>query len=381
MTFDIIISGLGCAGLSLANYLLDSPLNKEPILLIGSEKEGEKNKTWCYWAEKPLLIHPSSPPLVAWNGLKFVHRDKEIFKSLDHLNYYKVSAKDFYQEIWEKIKKFPNVTFINDRVEDILQEDDSLKLKTENSGSFLGKKVFNSIPLPSTQSHPLLNQVFLGWEIKSEKLNLNNDAATLMHFDTENGKEVGFTYILPFKRNHALVEYTLFSKKNFPSKDTMEAELKKFIHSKWKTKDYTIIYREQGIIPMSTLPRKLREYQNLYHIGSIAGWTKPSTGYTFHKIQTRCQNIVNNLQNGKRINKHAWERARRFKFYDNILLNIAYKWPEELPEIFMDLFRKNAAKDILKFLNEETSLWEEIRLLAKLRFRIFIKSLLHYDRY
>ncbi|WP_114752625.1 lycopene cyclase family protein [Pleomorphovibrio marinus] len=381
MTFDIIISGLGCAGLSLVNYVLDSPLNQKAILLIGNEGEGEKNKTWCYWAETPLAIHPSVKPLVAWKNLKFIHRDDKISTSLDHLNYYKVSAEDFYKEIWEKINQYPGITYINDFVEDILQEDGSLKIKTKNSGCFLGKKVFNSIQLPHMQNHSRLNQVFLGWEIKSDRLNLNKDAVTLMHFDSKNGKEMGFTYILPFNQNHALVEYTLFSKNKLPSMDIMEAEIKKYIHSQWGITDYSITYREQGVIPMSTFPPNLKDYQNLYHIGSIAGWTKPSTGYTFHKIQTRCQSIVNNLLDDKRINKHAWERAGRFKFYDNILLNIAYKWPEKLPEVFLDLFRKNAAKNILKFLNEETSLWEEIRLLAKLRFRIFIRSLIHYDRY
>ncbi|WP_332914094.1 hypothetical protein [Algoriphagus boritolerans] len=73
------------------------------------------------------------------------------------------------------------------------------------------------------------------------------------------------------------------------------------------------------------------------------------------------------------------KRSARFAFYDNILLNVAHKWPERLQGIFLDLFTSSSADVVLRFLNEETSLTEELKLLGKLRFSIFIKSLMSYE--
>lgn len=69
----------------------------------------------------------------------------------------------------------------------------------------------------------------------------------------------------------------------------------------------------------------------------------------------------------------------RFKFYDNILLNIAHKWPEKLGGVFLELFQSSPPADVMRFLNEETSFTEELKILSKLRFSIFIKSLMRYE--
>lgn len=72
-------------------------------------------------------------------------------------------------------------------------------------------------------------------------------------------------------------------------------------------------------------------------------------------------------------------RPKRFNFYDNILLNIAHKWPNQLPQVFFNLFGSSSAEMVLRFLNEETSFWEEIKMLNRLKFKIFLKSLVQYE--
>lgn len=120
---------------------------------------------------------------------------------------------------------------------------------------------------------------------------------------------------------------------------------------------------------------------NIISIGTLAGCSKPSTGYTFYDIQKHCQQILNQLLEVKIEKKFDWNRKKRFSFYDNIILNIAVKWPTELPKIFKEMFEKNQGQQVLRFLNEESSFWEELKILGGLKFGIFIKSLLHYEKH
>ena len=57
-------------------------------------------------------------------------------------------------------------------------------------------------------------------------------------------------YILPFKKNEALIEYTLFSK-NILSDIEYETEIKNYIDKKLKV-NYKIIEKEKGVIPMTS---------------------------------------------------------------------------------------------------------------------------------
>ena len=134
------------------------------------------------------------------------------------------------------------------------------------------------------------------------------------------------------------------------------------------------------MIPMTTkIIESLNKHPDLISLGSVAGCTKPSTGYTFHSIQKHSKQVINALLKKAPLEKFSWVRKARFSFYDNILLNIAVKWPSELPLVFQDLFKKNNGRDILRFLNEETTFFEELSILSKLKFKIFIKSLLNYE--
>jgi lycopene beta-cyclase len=115
-------------------------------------------------------------------------------------------------------------------------------------------------------------------------------------------------------------------------------------------------------------------------IGTAAGWTKPSTGYTFAPIQENCAALIANLEKGA-FDGLAFSRKKRFIFYDNILLSIAHHWPKRLPALFINLFSTSSPDLVFRFLAEKTSFWEEIKLLSRLKFGIFLKGLTRYGSY
>lgn len=382
ITYDFIVTGLGCAGMSLMYYLLDSPLKDKEILLIDYSTKSKNDRTWCYWAEKPLSIHPKNSPLVFWENVNIIKSNDKIQSKLGDYKYFHIKSSDFYSDIIDKIKKFPNVTVINDHISKIEQNNNSkVIVKTVNSGDFYGSKVFNSIPFEQPiNAKTILNQTFVGWKIKCDGSFFEKNAATLMHFPEMNQHESEFFYILPYTDSEALVEYTLYTK-NKVQIDILEKKLADYLRKKLGIKDFEILFEEFGTIPMTTQKFEHKKDPNIISIGTLAGCTKPSTGYTFYDIQKHSKQILNQLLEENDDKRFDWKRKRRFSFYDNILLNIAVKWPSELPRIFKEMFEKNHGQQVLRFLNEESSFWEELKILGRLKYGIFIKSLLHYEKH
>jgi lycopene beta-cyclase len=174
-----------------------------------------------------------------------------------------------------------------------------------------------------------------------------------------------------------LVEFTAYSAEPISEK-TLEKSLQAHLEKLTNNRPFTITFRETGVIPMSTSITPKTISKKIIPIGTAAGWTKASTGYTFYTIQKKSQELIQKLESKESL-IGLNSKPKRFDFYDNILLNIAHKWPNKLPNVFFDLFGTSSPQTVLRFLNEETSIWEEIKMLSKLRFKIFIKSLIQYE--
>ncbi|MDO8968094.1 lycopene cyclase family protein [Algoriphagus sp.] len=375
-SYDYILAGAGCAGLSLVYYLLESDLKDSKILLIDPAGQEVPDKTWCYWAEKPLAIHPKDS-IHYWNDLSFTTGNIRINKNLGSLNYYHLNSHDFYKSLFKKLTNHPNVVFLQDEVQDIIEGPENIQVNTKISGSFLANYAFDSrLKQENFKDDSILKQVFLGWKVKTEKAVFEPKHITLMEFSKEKSDQFEFFYILPFSKTEALVEYTCYSQKNISEK-ILKDKLEAYLTDLTNGDPYQVSFNESGIIPMSTKQSPKFKSKRIVKIGTAAGWTKASTGYTFHSIQKNCQEIIRNLETGK-LELLQLNRASRFSFYDNILLNIAHKWPNRLQSLFLNLFDTSSADVVLRFLSEETRFVEEIRLLGKLRFPIFIKSLLKY---
>lgn len=374
--YDYIFCGGGCAGLSLLYYLLESKWKEANILIIDPAHNKEVNKTWCYWATEPLQIHPKES-IISWNTYSLKSGQKKLRKSFKNLNYYHLNSSDFYESIYTKAKTRSNVEFLKDRVIELKEESDYVTIKTEKTGLFIGNLVFDSRIISSHDGNSKLKQLFVGWKIKTQLEAFEPKKMTLMDFRTESSIPFDFFYILPFSEKEALIEYTAYSK-NLISYDSLESHLKKYLKKKFEENPFEITYVEKGTIPMSTKQTSYSESDKIIPIGTKAGWTKPSTGYTFYQIQTNCQFIVKRLEENK-IDKLIINRKPRFKFYDNVLLNIAHRWPEKLKYVFLNMFGSSSSDLIFRFLSEETTFWEELKILSRLKFSIFLKSLFYYE--
>jgi lycopene beta-cyclase len=376
--YDYILAGGGCAGLSLVYHLLDSSLKDSNILILEPTLGEVPNKTWCYWNTAALPIHPEAARF-SWNSFYLQQGKQQHQHGLENLSYYHLNSHDFYAHVLEKIKNFPNVHFLKEEVSAIRCIENEVQVVTKSSGTYNSGYVFDSRITTDTTNQTILNQVFIGLRIKSNTPIFNPGSMGLMDFDTPSSSGFDFIYTLPFSSQEALIEYTAYTSEA-REEEALLSSLQAFLKQKFGELEYEITFQETGQIPMTSRVNQETSGNRHIQIGTAAGWTKPSTGYTFAQIQENCSQLVARLEQGA-TQDLRFPRKSRFVFYDNILLSIAHHWPKRLPGLFINLFSTSSPDLVFRFLAEKTSFWEELRLLSRLKFGIFLKGLTRYGTY
>ena len=100
-------------------------------------------------------------------------------------------------------------------------------------------------------------------------------------------------------------------------------------------------------------------------IGARGGLVKASTGYAYQRIQRDSAAIAASLARCG----HPFDLPRprrRHPVLDAVLLDVLDRQPAQLERAFARLFLANPAERVLRFLDEETSVRDELRLIASL---------------
>ncbi|HUR09928.1 MAG TPA: lycopene cyclase family protein [Flavitalea sp.] len=373
--FDYIIAGAGAAGLSLLMRILASPvLSKKKILLIDRAPKINNDRTWCFWETGSGFFEPIVHK--KWKQLEVHGNGYSARHSIEPYQYKLIRGIDFYRHCFDTINTFPNVTIKYATIERIISTEEETHIESGNE-KISASYVFSSIhptPSPLRKGEFFLKQHFKGWTIETDIPVFDPEIATLMDFRMDQQHGTTFVYVMPFTPSRALVEYTLFSKEllTAPEYDTA---LKEYIARHYKAVQYKVLEEEFGVIPMTNVPF-ISQLNNVIYIGTAGGQTKPSSGYTFQFIQKHSTRIVQSLEeNGTPFFKKSLV-AKRFHLYDSTLLNILANRKMEGAIIFTDLFRKNNFTDVLQFLDNETSLLQEMRMITVLPKKLFLRAAL-----
>ena len=198
----------------------------------------------------------------------------------------------------------------------------------------------------------------------------------MMDFNIEQNNFTQFVYVLPFSSNTALIEVTRFGKEII-TKTEAESILEDYIKNQFGTFKKT--GTEQGCIPMSNASLDSVESNSIINLGARNYCVKPSTGYAFKNMFGQATEIAERIQAGQTTistnRTHQEATKGRFAFYDALLLIILHLWPNYGRVIFTQLFSKVETKLILKFLDEKTTILEDIQIFSRLPVGIFLKSL------
>ncbi|WP_350293716.1 lycopene cyclase family protein [uncultured Croceitalea sp.] len=372
--YDYIIIGAGASGLLLADAMgKDNFFASKSILLLDKDAKKTNDRTWCFWekgnGDFDAIIHKK------WPQIFFAGQELKLSSDIAPYTYKMLKGIDFYSHYLDKIKRNPNITFLQEKVISVLEKKSQVIVSTQEN-QFLGGHVFNSIfdyqkPL-NQKKYPVLQQHFLGWFIKTDRSVFTENEATFMDFSIPQKGNTRFMYVLPFSETEALVEYTLFSEHVLEKKE-YETAIESYLKEKLKVSSYSITAVEKGNIPMTCFNFSNANSDRILHIGIAGGWAKSSTGYTFYNSSKKVRELVLHLKSNKSLSKFS-ERTR-FWYYDLLLLDILQSDNHLGGSIFEAMFKKRKPQLILKFLDEETTFWEELQIIWSCPKWPFIKAL------
>lgn len=370
--FDYIIIGNGLAGLQLALKMTSEAFfDKKRIGLFDISKKEINDKTWSFWEKAPSQWHHIAHK--SWHKASIITSEKEISLELTPYSYKTIRAIDFYNHAKTTLSKNKNIEFIIEHVESVI-ETDFVKILT-NKNTYTAAHVFDS-RIPETfsinsKANISIIQHFKGWVIKTENKVFDKNVITMMDYRLKDGGQTTFTYVLPFSKTEALVEFTYFTSE-IVNEATYDAYIKKYIKDYLKIENYSITETEKGQIPMTNFPFEKFNTKTITKIGTGGGWVKGSTGYSFKHTEKKVAKIINNIKSNKTPSNNLFKS--RFKFYDKIFLKVLKDENEKGEWIFQQFYDKNSVSSMFRFLDEESTFSEELKIMWSLFSWSFIKA-------
>ncbi|KYG82637.1 lycopene cyclase family protein [Roseivirga echinicomitans] len=368
--FDYIIAGGGSAGLTLAYLLLTYGNSEKTTLIIDKDDKSVNDRTWCFWEKEVNLFEN----LVHKQWAKAAFSSPSFKKTFDlqPYSYKMIKGKEFYDFMKLELNKFKNLTWLTENITEISPDGSVNTTKGNYKGSF----VFNSttelkdFKIPS--KHVQFLQHFKGRFIQTEQPCFDPDTMTYMDFRIDQKGDCRFGYVLPLSPNEALVEYTIFSEQLLQPEE-YDKGLDDYLNNFLKIEDYKVIEDEFGVIPMTDFPFPSKDGK-IINIGISGGFVKPSTGYTFLRSQHILKKMASNLTQQKDPLADLPHQKKRFLKYDSTLLNVLKNGEHSGAQIFSDLFEKNGAQAVFKFLDEETNMAEEMKIMSSTPILAFGKA-------
>ncbi|MFN0213782.1 MAG: lycopene cyclase family protein [Saprospiraceae bacterium] len=378
----LLLAGSGLSGLTLALECAKRPFFQDKkIILIDRDDKSRNDRTWCFWAKDNEPLPPVSYKV--WKQCLFIGTDFE--KSLDiaPYRYHMIRGLDFYNWAKKELSKHANVQRITANILSIEPQNGIVKT---NVGDFQGEWVFNSASYPTgtealagtsvdgakwvspvTQHQPststFLLQHFKGWLIETATPAFNPETVTFMDYRLEQHGETRFVYVLPFTETRALVEFTVFSPTLCPLEE-YDAELEGYISKVLKINDYKVEEEEFGVIPMTDLPLFPKGEGRVFNIGTAGGFVKASSGYAFLRTQRKLRTFVDDWEKSGSPNLAVLQSTRGFRALDSIMLRVLHEGSVSGKEFFGLLFKKLPAPLVFRFLDEDASLTEVLRVLS-----------------
>jgi len=366
--FYVIIGG-GLAGLQLARQLSRDVFFKGKKIAIIDSDFSLPVKTWCFWETgsgkwDDLVIK-------SWNKGKFISSEKNIDLSLSPYSYKMLKSADYHKQLQEEIEESGDIEFITDEIQHI----DPVTMKAKGlKKSYSATHFFDSRIDPSyleSKKYTTIFQHFKGWEVETKNPIFTPDSFTMMDYRIKYPEATAFTYILPYTERKALVEYTFFSP--FLTEDKVyDKKLQLYFEEILKTKDFEIKSTETGVIPMTDFPFDKENTRQITKIGTGGGWIKPSTGYSFKNTEKRILKIIENIKRGKMPGEDLIND--NFRKYDAIFLDVLARNNQKGEEIFTKFYTRNSPQEIFRYLDEETSVIEDLKIMMSLNSFDFIES-------
>ncbi len=370
--YDIIIVGGGCAGLSLAMRLAELGEDCPRVAIIERRASYVHDRTWSYWAtDSAQLTHLAKSD---WKKVLVGMAEKRMIVDCNETPYQTIHSDAFYQLALSEISKNNHIhLLLGESVGTFFKKNKNWEVFTEKGWIGAPQVIDTRPPERSSDEAPILCQSFSGVEVKCSQDVFNNKIATLMDFTQGTSGEISFLYLLPYSPTCALIEATVFAKQaKTPSELAvmLDALIKKSVGSV----AYEITYREHFVIPMGLAEHRKKTDDSYVLVGLESGGARASTGYVFQRIQRWAEDAALRIKEGRRVSGHSRD-SWVIRKMDSIFLGVLRRHPERGPEIFLRLFSMRDTVSVIRFMNDEPTFMDIVRIMSALPYGIFIKEL------
>ncbi len=378
---DLIIAGAGCAGLSALWQVMHGAGEHRRVIVIDRDFEVGDDRTWAFWGRSDAPFAQLADR--TWDRLRVRFPGWETVGLLQRPNgaspagrraYRRVRRRDYDAAVLREAASRRNIRFVAQDIVGI-RDDRNGGVVELAEGSLHAPLVLQSTRSAPTDEavaarHPLW-QHFGGWEVRTQHPVFDPRVATLMDFDTDQFGATAFFYVLPEARDRALVEFTMFSPEP-REREFYDARIRRHLEQHGAG-DASIERTEYGVIPMDDRPRSQQWGRHVWNLGTVGGMTKATSGYTFQRIHAQTRHVIDHWANGTTPTPLP-QPPSRFRFADRTLLNILHHHPEHGRPIFERLFRTTSIDDVLTFLDEESTVREDARMVSQLPWLPFLRA-------
>ena len=367
---DYLFAGAGASATLLLMCMEKHGLLKDKkILILDPDTKQNNDKTYCFWSEQNEQLTLQCQHLISheWDEVSVNQNQQE---SLLPKKYFHISGIDVYKELRRIIDQH-HLQRIQCSVMELTSIKNGVKVITDKQ-IWKSSLVFDSRPpkyLPLKNDDAYLVQSFIGYVISTNEPISNLNCVDLMDFNVEQLGATQFMYVLPLGEGKTLVELTRFGLEPITLNEANPILDLYITHRFGK---YQILHTETGCIPMSTADISVDSLPGVIPIGGRAGAVKPSTGYAFKNMFHHAERLADSLKSN--LTPAIITESSRFRFYDRLLLLILTKQPSQGKPIFEALFKKNETKNVLQFLDEKTTLIQDIRIFLTLPMIPFLKA-------
>ena len=359
--YDLLVAGAGLAGFSALRALERHGLGGLRVLLVDAAARRGDDRTWSFWEAAPgpfedLVAH-------RWDRLELFGPDGAERRLAPAPYVYKtIRGGDFFDHHERWLEGRPQIERRVGRITDVRTEGDRAVAEID------GERVeaawaldATSVPHGVPAGYHMLLQHFLGWQVVTERPAFDPGVAPFMDFRVPQEDGTCFVYVLPTDPRRALVEYTVFSAETWPV-DRYEARLHDYVEARaWG--GFRVERTEVGVIPMTDRPFPVTRGSRVRTIGTAGGFTKASTGYTFTRVVRHAEALARGWAAAGAPPVLRAGRARN-ALMDAVLLRGLATGRQDGASFFARLFARNPARRVFAFLDEDTTPWDEVRLMA-----------------
>lgn len=346
-TFDLLIAGGGCAGLSLAMRLATRCPSLKVAVIEPRERYVE-DRTWCGWrtAQHPYLSCVGA----SWPGWRIIDGKLIIERGSSVYPYEMISAACFYEHSCRTVRSSTSVQLImGSSVESMTQKGAGVTTRLSNGRVLQARWAVDTRPKMRQLPFPSLWQNFVGYEIQADQSWSDRLGTTpvLMDFQPAAHSVLQFMYLLPLGNHRFLCEWTRFS-----SICNETTEIETDLHAWLKEQGYEDTMfrrRESGSLPMSVLAPPTPESSRIFAAGTVGGSMRASTGYAFHSIQRWADRCAESLAMGGPPVSPA--RNRMLDFLDEVFLTALQDRSTAAETIFSNLFERTDSDKLVRFLS------------------------------